>query len=184
VKEMYKQQYVIAKELVEWWTTLVRDLDLVDEMERLVNQPYDPSEHRWTTAMTRAVERGSQVSEDDSSMDGQMAAAQAAADRTKWENRFKRVMNDIETLRMLLPWPAAGAAADRKISDDALQWLERQPGIADETPVIRFSEAGSGRPCTHLGYLFVTPRYFRGIGLNEELVRSSYYSLLTNRLSL
>lgn len=35
VKEMYKQDFGAGRELTEWWTTMVRDLDLVEIMERV-----------------------------------------------------------------------------------------------------------------------------------------------------
>ena len=51
VKEALRQRYLTGREMVDWWTTVVRDLDLVEDMDALAVTPAAPATRRWSNAV-------------------------------------------------------------------------------------------------------------------------------------
>ena len=165
---------------MEWWTQVVRDLDLVDQMDKVSAAPNPPGSRLWVQTMDRVVAQSLKATDNiNDDMDSKAAAAFAAANGDRWVQRYKGVMEDVETIRGLLPWSDEATVDVEESYGGVLEWLGKQPGLGDETPVLKFDDgvregAKEGEKEEVVSYLFVAPRYFRGIGLAEELVSTTY----------
>lgn len=140
-------------------------------MDDLSADAYQPGSFLWTQTMNGVVEQSLKAGERrGESLDERAAAAFAEANGAQWGESYKSAMTDMETLRALLPW-----AADDQVLDveqqhrDAVLSLGRFKGMTEEAPLVRLQEP-RGADQAHTSFLFVAPRYFRGIGVSEELV--------------
>lgn len=163
VKEMYRDNFFMGKELVDWWTTLVRDMDLVEDITIACAERGNQA---WSDIMADIVY---QELEDETKQDddpGKQAYAEQSLD--KWKKLYP-VMKQAEAIAEILPWDAIGGD-DTSIPDmqSTLKDLWKDNGIKfdDETVSVAL-DAANGNDGN--SYLFVAPRFFRGIGLDEEL---------------
>lgn len=104
-----------------------------------------------------------------------------------WNNKYKSVMQQNEVLSSVLPWRSTsgttgsslGSMTDSSVSpleldreDAALRWLVKALGgrtsVTEDVVHIQFDE--SNGTSEYASFLFVTPRFFRAVGLATELV--------------
>ena len=183
VKDVFRGLFQTGKELVDWWTRVVRDLDLVSEMDALSADAYQPGSYLWTQTMNEVVEQSLKVGEHrGDSLDEKAAAAFAEANGAQWGDSYKSAMVDMETLRALLPWAADDQVVDVELEyPEAIRSLSRYRGLSEDAPLVRLQEP-RGTEQAYESFLFVAPRYFRGIGITEELVSNFiwFVCLFTN----
>jgi len=161
VKEMYRDYFFLGKELVDWWTTLVRDMDLVEDISIACAKRGNQA---WSDIMADTVY---QELEDETKVDDD-PGKQAYAEQSigKW-NKLYPIMKQAEAIASRLPWNAIGGD-DSSVPDmqSILKDVWKDNGIKfdNETVSVALEPGNDGN-----SYLFVAPRYFRGIGLDEEL---------------
>lgn len=180
VKDVFRSLFQTGKDIVDWWTRVVRDLDLVGEMDELSSDAYQPGSFLWTETMNGVVEQSLKVGESrGDSLDEKAAAAFAEANGAQWGDSYKSAMTDMEALRGLLPWATDDQVLDVEVKHSAaIRLLSRSKSLSDDAPLLHLQEPG-GAEEAYESFLFVCPRYFRGIGITEELV-SSYTSSIVD----
>lgn len=127
VKEMFGTLHKEGNDLSEWWTTLVRDLDLVEDIARRPGQG-------WVDVVDAVVKE--ELSQEQAGMgDGSVNAVQARIyaemNTNKWEKRFRPVLQQAENLEKLLPWKLESKSLD-KYSVEGLRWLSKQANFKDD----------------------------------------------------
>jgi hypothetical protein len=174
VKDFYKSYYGSGTDLVDWWTTLVRNLDLTDAMDKKAEERDEP----WSAIIARTVaeENLQEGRGSDGTLDA-VAAAEAADEAKKlWANKYKTVLEFAEKLNSVLPWTTA---LEERPSIEGLERFSKQVPLRNETVTLDFEEPS----VANSSFLYVTPRFFRGIGMDEELVRSLSSSIFTPPIS-
>jgi hypothetical protein len=85
----------------------------------------------------------------------------------KWR-KYKPLMESGELLESFLPWRGV---EDRPISPEGLKEVSKMQAFTEETVHLSFSTSSpSSTPTSPSGgYLFVSPRFFRGQGLSMEV---------------
>ena len=163
VKELFKNYHQQGKNLTEWWTTMVRDLDLMEEMEERVVSRDEP----WSSIMAQVCVDENSFSRTSVSdgIDAVIAAKLSEENAEIWETRYKNVMKFSEDIQELLP-----CEIDEAPNQVALDFLDKhlkKVVVNDATPIVDFAVPdANGDP----SLLFIAPRFFRGIGLdNQEL---------------
>lgn len=81
----------------------------------------------------------------------------------KWR-KYKPLMESGELLESFLPWRGV---EDRPISAEGLKEVAKMQAFTEETVHLSFSNNSPPSPTG--GYLFVSPRFFRGQGLSMEV---------------
>ena len=184
VKEMFKAMYGDGKELTEWWTTLVRDLDLTDAIETAANERSVP----WSEIVDKVIteENLKEGRGTEGGLDA-VAAAKAAEENTDlWKSKYQQVLLFSEQIDASLPWKQQKPETP---SLDALATFAQQVFLKDETVTLDFKVKESSES-TDPSFLYIAPRFFRGIGMDQELVRTifrrfdSLHSTSTHRLTI
>jgi len=159
VKELFRDYYNEGKMLSEWWTTTVRDLDLVDDMESTAEKRDGP----WSEIINSVIDNNnSKESPSDDGIDAKQSALDAEQNSDLWNNRYGPVMKFAEKIETFLPWKKE---VQEKYKADAVEELKKSIKFDEEIVHLEFSPENTFEK----SFLFVTPRYFRGIGLAEEL---------------
>lgn len=164
VKEMYRDWYKEGKEMSDWWTTTVRNLDLTSEMTEKAEQRSEP----WSLIMD-------DIAFEQLSKDEDKFGENAEEISNKWLT-FRPLMENSEFLEDLLPWKDL---QKNHYTSEGLQQLTRLHKFSGDVVHVPFSLPTSNIPPESSidsdnpskstgGYLFVCPRYFRGVGLAEE----------------
>lgn len=169
VKDFYKSYYGSGTDLVDWWTTLVRDLDLTDAMDKKTEEREEP----WSAIIARTIaeENLKEGRGSDGSLDAVAAAEAADEAKELWANKYKTVLEFAEKLNSALPWTTA---LEERPSVEGLERFSKQVPLRNETVTLDFEEPS----VANSSFLYVTPRFFRGIGMDEELVRCCLYPSL------
>jgi len=163
VKDFYKTYFESAKDMAEWWTTLIRDADLVHDLGKIAEERKQP----WSNIMNDIVtnEANKESAEFTEGIDAAAAALEAEKNAKLWSERFHTTMTMAEAVESLLSWKQTEAVG--AISDDTLVQLEAKTSLfKNETVSLSFAPPHNTGPPS---FLFVAPRYFRGIGMEEEL---------------
>lgn len=170
VRDVFHGMIEVGNELVGWWTDIVRNGDAMDVMERV------PRGSRWSDVIAEFV--STQASRDALSIGGGYAASTAATEAqgnaALWHDKYEPVMRSAESLEQALPW--RDASREDKFSEEGAGWVSRnfvdlsqlhEDVVTVDFAKERVNEVGESR---FESFLFVAPRYFRAIDLNEELV--------------
>jgi len=175
VKDFYKSYYGSGKDLADWWTTLVRDLDLTDAMEKKAEERNEP----WSAVIARTIaeENLKEGRGSDGSLDAVAAAKAADEAKELWTNKYKTVLEFAEKLDSVLPWTTS---LEERPSVEGLEQFAQQVLLRNETVTLDFEK----QSVADSSFLYVTPRFFRGIGMDEELVRFNLHLPLFLLLSL
>lgn len=170
VKQMYKQFHRSGMQMVEWWTTLVRDMDLIERVHNMGNRREDQP---WSDLMSKVI---------DEELDPELAGVgdtdvenflkESEKHTQLWDNDYRDLMTTAEELESLLPWKAIRAESS---NEEALDMVKKLAAFDEETVHVDFIE-DEGAEKGSKSMLLVAPRYFRGIGLNEELSAFLEYS--------
>ena len=94
VKELYRDWFHEGREMSEWWTTTVRNLDLVVEMSQEAEQRVVP----WSVVMSDIV--GDEVDSGNGRMgqNSEECGEDAEAINKEWVGRYKPLMKDAEKI--------------------------------------------------------------------------------------
>lgn len=173
VKDAFRDLNSDGKDLNEWWTTTIRDLNKVDAMEKLAAERTVPWSQVMAETVTSAMSQEGAI--EDSGINARHSAADAERNNDLWTRRFESTMKKAESLSSMLPWTSEKPLS---FSPRAISRLaDKNPNLASETVHVQFKPASQFNSLTSetnaktKSFLFVMPRYFRGIGLDEELVR-------------
>jgi len=159
VKEFFREYYNEGKILSEWWTTLVRDFDLVDEMEKTAENRNVP----WSEIMNSVIEvNANKERPSEDGIDAKQTAIAAEQNLQLWNSRYGSVMKFSEEIETYLPWKKE---VQENYKSESIEALKKTVKFDEETVHLEFSPENSSEK----SFLFVAPRYFRGIGLDEEL---------------
>mmetsp|Transcript_27792 Transcript_27792/g.26609 ORF Transcript_27792/g.26609 Transcript_27792/m.26609 type:complete len:756 (-) Transcript_27792:447-2714(-) len=164
VKEMYRDWYKEGKEMSDWWTTTVRNLDLTSEMTEKAEQ----RKEAWSSIMD-------DIAFEQLSKDEDKFGENAEEISNKWL-KFRPLMENSEFLEELLPWKELKKNHYTSEGLEHLNTLHEFSGDVVHVPFALTEPASSSgsvidgdEASTRTGgYLFVCPRYFRGVGLAEE----------------
>ena len=170
VKQMYKQFHRSGVQMVEWWTTLVRDMDLIEKVHNMGNRREDKP---WSDLMNQLINE---------ELDPELAGVgdtdvenflkESERHTQSWENDYRDIMITAEKLESLLPWKSIRS---EDYNEEALDIVKNLAAFDQETVHVDFIE-DEGAEKGSKSMLLVAPRYFRGIGLNEELSAFLEYS--------
>jgi hypothetical protein len=163
IKEMFKTFYQNGIGLSDWWTTLVRDLDLTDKIEAVAKERAVP----WSTIVDDIIkdENLKEGRGTEGGLDAEAAAKAAEHNALLWEEKYRETLCFAEKIVDSFPWTAQ---PNEFPSADALSVFAQQVRLNEETVTLEFEselEGGSS-------FLFCAPRFFRGIGGDQDLVSS------------
>ncbi len=155
VKEVYSSDFNTGKELVEWWTEIVRNFDRAADMEAVA---IDRRE-LWSAIIEDVVTDPTAF---EATQEVSIAEAQKQAEENvrKWRISYKEVCTTAEKVESHLKWKEGFE------HNDVLAYCEtmkKDGALSGETITINFDNNSDT-------FVFVAPRYFRGIGMDEELV--------------
>lgn len=165
VKQLFKVNYEIGRELGEWWSNIAREFDLMDELE----EKSIGRSTLWSEIMDKvmAEENMRELRGSDGRLDAASSTKLAEENTALWKDRYKKVMQFSELIESALPWRNETLLLETP-SESGLSRFARQVYLRNETVTLDFTrDSSNGDP----SYLFIAPRFFRGIGGNEELVR-------------
>lgn len=170
VKEMYRDLFNDGKELVDWWTTIVCDLDLTEEVTSAANQRQRP----WSEIMSELV---AQNLEDETRIDDDPGKATYASNALSRWPRLRYAMQLAEQIESVLPWK--NVENKQEFNIERLAALEDVYSLKDETVHIDFKIGDENAPNSR-SFAFVAPRYFRGIGSSEEITAFLEFSRIVD----
>jgi len=161
IKEMFKTFYQDGIGLSDWWTTLVRDLDLTDKIEAVAKDRDVP----WSTIVDDVIkdENLKEGRGTEGGLDAAAAAKAAEQNALLWKETYRETLSFAEKIADSFPWTAQ---PNESPSADALSVFAQQVRLNDETVTLDFVREMEGES----SYLFVAPRFFRGIGGDQDLV--------------
>ena len=164
VKELYRDWFHEGRELSEWWTTTVRNLDLVVEMGQEAEQRLVP----WSAVMSDVV--GDEIDSGNGRMgqNSEECGEDAEAINKEWVTRFKPLMKDAEKIESMMPWRGVTPPV---ITSEGIDAIATLGSFNTETVHVSFAGTPTVNPQMG-GFLLVLPRYFRGLRVesqNEEL---------------
>jgi hypothetical protein len=154
---MYRSWFQAGKDMTEWWTTLVRNLDLVQEMSKAAEERTGPWSNLMNDIILSEVKKGELMGSDASKFTEDMDAHAEI-----WKG-YKPVMQNAEKIEAALPWRGV---PPQLITSEGLTRIGRLANFKGETVHV---DLVAPEPASAAGYMLVLPRYFRGIGLDEEL---------------
>lgn len=166
VKEMFQDAFTSGKEIVEWWTSIVRNLDKSSDMEAIANDRTDP----WSGIIEDVITDPGAA---DATESVSVKAAQEMAEKNvkMWRASYKDVVLTAEEIESYLKWKTAPSTLQ---FEEFASLLQEQSALGGETISITFDVPTDS-------FLFVAPRYFRGIGMDEELSAFTEYSRLVQK---
>jgi hypothetical protein len=170
VKEMYRDLFNDGKELVDWWTTVVCDLDLTEEVISAADQRQRP----WSEIMSELV---AQNLEDETRIDDDPGKATYANNALSRWPRLRYAMQLAEQIESVLPWK--NVENKQEFNIERLAALESVYSLQDETVHIDLKISNEHAPNSR-SFVFVAPRYFRGIGSSEEITAFLEFSRIVN----
>lgn len=161
IKGLFKQLYTEGNLLTEWWTTLVRDLDLSESLEAIARDRKAPwSEIADNVIAEEGLKDGWGAQGD---MDAAAAAKAAEQNAEIWTSSYRSTLRFAEKIRARLPWTHQLEEAP---SEAALASFADEVNVKLETVTLAFEKELEADQ----SFLFVAPRFFRGIGMEQELV--------------
>lgn len=166
VKEMFQNAFSSGKEVVEWWTTIVRNLDKSEDMETIAKDRTSP----WSKIIDDVVNDPGAA---DATESVSIKAAQEMADENikVWKASYKDVVLAAENIETFLQWQSERPT----LQFEAYASLLKEKGVlGGETISVAFNVPSDS-------FLFVAPRYFRGIGMDEELSAFNEYTRLVQK---
>ena len=158
VKEFFRALFIEGKEIVDWWTTFVRDLDMTDDIQDFANN----REENWSSIISKVIsdEVNSGNNNEDSGTVGYVEKSALT-----WE-RLKPILMFAEEIESYLPY---ANSKFEKFSIQGLADVSKKMNFRAETVHVNFNDSGGKK-----ALLFVSPRYFRGIGTGrDELVHAT-----------
>ena len=153
VKDIYRQIFSQGKELVDWWTTLIRDLDMVEDIHNIGNRREVP----WSDVISSVVGKEAELA--DAIGDSEKVEFSDKATRS-WM-KLKPVLKYAEKIESFLPFKNI---QKETFSVNSLAELSVKMDFRKETVHVDFKASGKKR-----ALIFIAPRYFRGYR-TEELV--------------
>ena len=164
VKDLFKGYYTEGKKLTEWWTQMIRDLDLLPEMEsKVLNRTSS-----WSAIMEHVCLNSTSTTTLSDGLEARTAAKLWEENAELWSTRYKGVMNLSETIEGLLPFRNE---RDETYSSAGLDNLAKHTNFpVDRAVTIDLSHNNQGGS----SFLFVCPRYFRGIALESGRQRGGF----------
>ncbi len=158
VKELFRDDFDTSKKIVDWWTEIVRNFDKAADMEAVAKDRTEP----WSAIIDDVVTDPTAF---EATQEVSIADAQKQAEENieQWKTSYKKVVTTAEEVKANLKWEE-GFEHDDVLADCAT--MRKNGGLGGETVTINFENNTDT-------FLFVAPRYFRGIGMDEELVSIS-----------
>lgn len=160
IKVLFKQLHADGNLLTEWWTTLVRDLDLAESLEAIARDrkiPWSEIADNVVTEENLKEGRGAE-----GGMDAAAAAKAAEQNAEIWKSSYRDTLRFAEKIMAKLPWTQQLVEAP---SETALASFANEANVKLETVTLAFEKELE----EDQSFLFVAPRFFRGIG-EQELV--------------
>jgi hypothetical protein len=144
-------------------------------MEKKAEERNEP----WSAVIARTIaeENLKEGRGSDGSLDAVAAAKAADEAKELWTNKYKTVLEFAEKLDSVLPWTTS---LEERPSVEGLEQFAQQVLLRNETVTLDFEK----QSVADSSFLYVTPRFFRGIGMDEELVRFNLHLPLFLLLSL
>ena len=158
VKDVYKLLHNEGKELGEWWTTVVRNADMTDEMEGVAKSR--KKDEKWSTIIEETINNNLKRSNEVGGSDGiaaVLAAEESEKDSELWINRYKPTLYCAEEIDSFLSWKNIKSEDFIPSSLDKLvEENENAIDFKSETVHIGFDTNDESQSC-----LVVMPRFFR-----------------------
>ena len=155
VKEMFRDWIRDGKAFIEWFTTLMRDLDLVDRLAELEAERSKP----WSVVIQDLLHEELMNSDRDLSEN----VVDPDVTMAVWET-YKPVLEHAEFLQAQFPW-----LLDTYLpSVETISQLQKLGDFTDELVVVDLTSSDGSVSKEREGFLLVAPRYFRGSVLKEE----------------
>jgi hypothetical protein len=154
VQELFKSSAQEGKEMVEWWTKMVRDLDKTEELAELA-QSRDADTMPWSAVIKEFLE-------DEVNSVAREEGTAAEDNQKLWEERYARTFMLAEGIQDVLPWKKKAAQDEQALFNS----LRKGGALTKETVSLSFIPSTPGNT---RNFLFVAPRFFRGLGNDEEL---------------
>eukprot|EP01041_Mallomonas_annulata_P008842 gene8842-18321_t len=167
VKELFKGWNEDGKEFIEWWTSLVRDLDLTDEMERRVSESTPVTPVIWSAVvddvMKNKVEKVTPGALDD---------VNCTSTQLQW-SKYRPMLLYAETIKATLPWHMNDEQTTHEDLISIPKSLKKE--LAGDTASLHFHPEASNLCTTTMGsnkksLLVVLPRFFPGYGKSTSLI--------------
>ena len=180
VKEVFKASYYQGREMVDWWTDIVRNLDKTHEMDKIIGG-------KWADVITNTIEEGESSGDLQEELKFQRLGSGAALpadgeenpEMKNWVEKYREPMLMAEEIKGCIEW---GQPDDDKVElQDRVTEAFRMSGwFKGDCPSVPFAHAEHDNASK--SYLFIAPRYFRGIGMDEELSAFNEFSQAVTKL--
>ena len=130
---------------------------------------------------------GLAVSTESEESAGAMASVEAPSEKQAWESKFKDPMLLAEALKGLVAATEDSEEALTARQTEVMETFTASGKFTGENPTIHFArnrlpDTASASAKGVQSHLFVAPRYFRGIGMDEELSAFLEYSRAVEKL--
>ena len=169
VKDMFRDDFTIGKDIVEWWTDIVRNFDKASEMETVAKSRTEP----WSDIIEEIVTDPT-AAEATASVSVKEAKELAEEHVKRWRTEYKKVTQSAEEIESNLEW------VNKFNNEDINKFcatLKKEGVLRGETITVNFDT-------TNDTFIFVAPRFFRGVGMDEELSAfMEYFRSVRNMLS-
>ena len=172
VKQMFKDLHYSGKDFVEWWTTLVRDLDMTEQLDHMANEREKPWSDVIDDIVTVALDTDIIVDDDS---DDTAAKIKFAEDNSARWLTYRDMLKWGEELENVLYWRGLGV---EHYSEEEMNALQKKAAFDKETVHVDFVDEMNG--AAQRSIMIVAPRFFRGNGHTEELSAFLEYSQIVS----
>jgi hypothetical protein len=180
VKELYKDWFESGKVFIDWWTALLKEAEMIDEIELTLEER---KRRKWSEVASSLIHEttAKAMSFAENGAAALEAKAKALNNTRTYTEVFEPVLKSAESLQSTIPWYGPPT---NSFSSDGLVWLTRQANFEGDIALLDM-EVDHSSPKS-LSFIFVCPALFRSknqevIGLFDKSTICYQFSVSTKR---